>query len=154
MCIGGLSVWWWLKVVINLLLVSYAVYSGIFLEGVWLEGTWLLMGQMVVLIGTAINLTHFLLLRQAARDIKAPDALLTEMGFFQVIRHPMYLGEMIVVLGVVGLSFNWVSFGLFWISVFAMMRLCLVEDGEMETRFGEQHALWRKNTKAMFPGIW
>lgn len=149
-----LSAWWWAKVLINLTIIAQAVYLGVVDGSAWLDGLLLLVGQLLLFVGAAVNLVHFVLLKQAANDIKQPDVLLNDMGFFQFVRHPMYLGELMLVLGIVILCPNWLAVILYLGSVLSMTQLCRVEDDEMAQRFGAQYDAWAQRTKVLFPGLW
>lgn len=148
---SGVSIWWWLKVSLNLFLVSYAVYLGIFEEAVWRQGPLLWGGQLLTLLGAAVNLSHFMLLKRDAKCFNEPEHLLTDAGLFQLIRHPMYLGELILVLGIVIIAFNWLSLLLYCLSILAMAFLCRVEDRMLAKQFGKAHAQWAQNTKLLLP---
>jgi protein-S-isoprenylcysteine O-methyltransferase Ste14 len=80
---------------------------------------------------------------------------LIESGLYKSIRHPGYLGQMIVIIGTsVSLS-NWLSI-LFMIIpvVFGFIYRINVEESFMIEQMGEKYADYQKRTKRLIPAIY
>jgi protein-S-isoprenylcysteine O-methyltransferase Ste14 len=81
------------------------------------------------------------------------DQLLVVSGIRSRIRHPLYLGHLLEILG-------WCvatgSISLFALAVFAILTGALMirlEDRELESRFGSSYRDYRRRTPAIFPHL-
>jgi protein-S-isoprenylcysteine O-methyltransferase Ste14 len=73
-------------------------------------------------------------------------------GPYQVIRHPMIAGVLLVLFGEIFLFRSWASIVWFVIFLIAnMIYIPLVEEKALLKRFGEPYRLYRKNVPAWFP---
>ena len=154
MHIAGLSVWWWLKTAVDALLVGALILAGLCGEA-WAVPGWLLTaGQLLVFLGAAINLWHYAILKKQAHYLGKPDKLVTSGGLFRMVRHPMYLGELLLVTGLTLMLWAWwavMLWGLFTVSV---LRLVRIEDDQMAGVFGDDHRAWVQRTRLMLPWLW
>lgn len=71
-----------------------------------------------------------------------------------MVRHPMYLGELLLVTGLTLMLWAWwavMLWGLFTVSV---LRLVRIEDDQMAGVFGDDHRAWVQRTRLMLPWLW
>jgi protein-S-isoprenylcysteine O-methyltransferase Ste14 len=90
----------------------------------------------------------FLIVFGWRRIFRAKDELVTT-GIYGYVRHPQYLGFLLLTAGI---DFLWVTFStlLLWpILAFLYYRLAKEEEEKMEERFGEEYRKY-KNTVPMF----
>jgi protein-S-isoprenylcysteine O-methyltransferase Ste14 len=98
--------------------------------------------NMIILSGI------FLIVFGWRRIFRAKDELVTN-GIYGYVRHPQYLGFLLLTAGI---DFLWVTFStlLLWpILAFLYYRLAKEEEEKMEERFGEEYRKY-KNTVPMF----
>ncbi len=92
----------------------------------------------------------------SGRNTKAgqiADSLNTT-GIYSMVRHPLYLGNYFMWLGIVFYTFNWafviiVSL-LFWLYY---ERIMFAEERFLERKFGEEYMKWANMTPAFTPGF-
>lgn len=82
-----------------------------------------------------------------------PQVLVTQLGLFRYICHPMYLGDGLLLLGLALLVLNIVSIGLMLVGMVALYQLSVVEDHAMQSRFGAQYQTWQQTTKRFVPFV-
>ena len=77
---------------------------------------------------------------------------LNTTGFYSVVRHPLYLGNFLIALGVVLQSLSALLVALF-ITSFALYyeRIAFAEEGFLRRRFGNAFVDWANRTPAFFP---
>ncbi|MEM8549228.1 MAG: methyltransferase [Verrucomicrobiota bacterium] len=148
-----LPLWWFLKTGITATLV------GMFVVVSWhhqlkAPDALIVLAQAIIAIGALINLYHYRILKRVAPRLGAPQKLATHGGLLPWIRHPMYLGELIFVLGLTLLISSLWALVLAVIYFYAIVRLSVAEDRQMATRFGDVHAHWCRKTSALLPQIW
>lgn len=146
----GISRWWPAKVVLSLIAILYAVYSlvaGPFTPALELP---LLPGQILIVSGAALHLWHYKILKQEVPAPGNPARLVTGKGLFRFIRHPMYLGDAIMVLGATLMSGELLSLLLMAAFLPAVFFLARDEDRMMAEAFGKEFAAWRSRTRLLF----
>ncbi len=92
----------------------------------------------------------FLLVLGWGRIYRAKDSLVTK-GIYAQVRHPQYLG-LILLTG--GIDFLWPTFSTLvtWpLLVFLYYRLAKEEDGVLEVRFGQEYLEYRRKTTGFIP---
>ncbi len=84
------------------------------------------------------------------REFRAPT--LNTTGVYSLLRHPLYLGAGLMWIGVA------MSMRVWWFVLLVALaywlyveRLMLVEEGFLETQFGEQFRRWAKQTPTILP---
>lgn len=146
-----LSIWWWLKLVLNALLIGIVIYLG--LSGASVETPMLITGQILVFLGAVTNLTHYFILKRSAGGLQRPDQLVTTGGLLPWVRHPMYFGEIFLVIGLVFIVGNWFGVLIALCSIASMVVLCQTEDKAMAIRFPESHESWKKRSRMLVPFV-
>lgn len=139
-----LSFWWWLKLALNAFLVLCVLRQG--LQGMTPEGVRGTLGQVLVGLGAGINLYHYRILRLAAGPLQRPAKLVTTGGLLPYLRHPMYFGEAILVVGLVIIGGSLLMAFVAAVSLTAMYLLCHAEDKAMAHRFPDTFSAWAKHT--------
>jgi protein-S-isoprenylcysteine O-methyltransferase Ste14 len=81
--------------------------------------------------------------------------LLVEKGLYRYIRHPGYLGQLLVFFGI-GLAFtNWISLiGILLPISIGFSRRIRVEESVLSAHFGAEYELYRKRTWRLIPWIY
>jgi len=119
--------------------------------------TFFLIGSVLVIAGLIIRVTSILKLKQqftyTVTNIENHE--LIETGLYRVIRHPGYLGQLIIFAGIAVCLSNWLSVLLMIIPVLSgyVYRIS-VEEKFMVERMGEKYLDYRKRTKKLIPGIY
>lgn len=153
-CCPRLSAWWYLKVSIAL---GLAVHGVVFAATGWTIGDrwgvpfWV--AQSVVAVGAILVTYHYLLLKKSTRNIAEPESLITGGGLFRWIRHPMYLGDWIVIAGLALFCPNVFATSLVLLGGVALVGLCRHEDSLMASRFGEEFDGYRERTRTLIPFV-
>lgn len=77
---------------------------------------------------------------------------LNTTGIYSVIRHPLYLGNYLIWLGISLYTFN-LYFLIFmsWFFWLFYKRIMFAEEFFLESKFGEKYLLWSKNVNSFFP---
>lgn len=93
-----------------------------------------------------IHISHKILFRKP----ETKDELITE-GIFKHVRHPMYLGVLLIYLSLIFLSISLVSFAT-WIIVFLVYdRLASFEEKQLEKLFKEKYLEYKKKVSKWIP---
>lgn len=144
--------WWNMKILCGLLLIAsvFARYLVDSINPLFVIPDF--MGQALVVIGGAIFLYHYLLLKRHNRYLFKPNTLITGKGLFKYVRHPMYLADMIMYLGFVLIMPHWITIAIFAIGLIALYKQAEVEDRFMAKLFATEHQEWAKTTRLIFPG--
>ncbi len=111
------------------------------------------LGQLMVMIGGLVTVTHYVCVRRHAHSLSEPDQLMTERGLYRYIRHPMYTGDLITYSGLTALAPGPVTALVLFVGIYAIWRQSIVEDRHLADRFDEMHREWRKRTFLLVPGI-
>lgn len=87
------------------------------------------------------------------REEQVADTLNTS-GIYSTIRHPLYLGNYFIWIGIVLYTFSFsfviiVSL-LYWLYY---ERIMFTEERFLERKFGDEYMTWANNTPAFFPGF-
>ena len=83
------------------------------------------------------------------------DHELVQTGPYRYIRHPSYLGILVLSLGLGIAMVNWISLLLcIALPAIGLMRRIKFEEKELEQHFGKQYQNYRKNTWRVIPFIY
>lgn len=119
------------------------------------EDIWVLFSFILSLSGLAIRAVTvgFVPGNTSGRNTKEQRAdILNTTGMYSVVRNPLYLGNFIMILGVL------LSIKVWWLALIAslvffiyMERIILTEEDFLEKKFGEAYASWRGKTPVILP---
>ena len=143
---------WILKIALQLVHITYVMLASLQVLGpppmLTVSSVWI---ALLVPLPVASNLWHYLLLKRQGGDVCNPSRLVTSKGLFPFVRHPMYLGDILVVI-FLGLSwFNWVSCLIGCLTILAIWRLAQAEDQTLRRRFNEMYPDWFTRTGLILP---
>ncbi len=80
---------------------------------------------------------------------------LTTTGLFRLVRHPSYLGLLLVFLGVALHSDNWMGFAAALVpTTAALLYRIHVEEDALIAVFGDEYAAYCRHTKRLIPGVY
>lgn len=115
-----------------------------------------IVGVVIVILGTVISLwSRYTLAANWANgyeyQIKEDQELVTR-GVYSVIRHPIYLGLILVAIGIelVAQSYLWISYLAFFIAFYFQGRR---EEKILLNHFGDKYKEYMKHTKMLIPFI-
>jgi protein-S-isoprenylcysteine O-methyltransferase Ste14 len=115
-----------------------------------------LSGAILVIIGMIIRINSILTLKQhfTYTVTEIEDHELIETGLYKIIRHPGYLGQLLIFFGT-SISFsNWLSVVFMMIPVFwGFMNRIRVEESFMIRQLGQKYIEYQKRTKKLIPTI-
>jgi protein-S-isoprenylcysteine O-methyltransferase Ste14 len=101
---------------------------------------------LIVIAYLLIRISHKILFKQPENK----DELLTE-GIFRHVRHPMYLGVLLIYLACIFLSISLISFAV-WIVVFIVYdKLATFEEKQLEKLFNEKFLDYKKKVPKWIP---
>ena len=119
--------------------------------------TFFAVGVVLVVIGLIIRITSILTLKQyfTYSVAKVADHNLIETGLYKIIRHPGYLGQLLIFLGISISVSNWASILLMMIPVsIGYLYRMKVEERFMVAQLGENYLNYQKRTKRIIPMIY
>jgi protein-S-isoprenylcysteine O-methyltransferase Ste14 len=145
--------WWALKVAMGTILIVLLAERYLLVQGPAISAPPRLLGQVLVVVGGAIALGHYALLKRRNHYLSRPCELITEPGLYRYLRHPMYLGDLFVFGGLTMLAPGPISLACLAIGVYAVYRQSRVEDRYMVQRFGSAQELWAARTGLLLPRL-
>ena len=106
----------------------------------------LIAGGVVALVGTLIRLW-------ASGHVKKNKVLATD-GPYAYVRHPLYVGNILILAGCSMASMLWWSFPLMiFLILFYYPAAISYEDNKLKNSFGEQWESWSKDIHALIPSF-
>jgi protein-S-isoprenylcysteine O-methyltransferase Ste14 len=86
---------------------------------------------------------------------KVQDHQLVETGLYRYIRHPGYLGQLLIFFGIALSLSNWVSVLLMLLPVICGYWYRIrVEERFMQEQMGETYRAYQQRTARLFPGVY
>jgi protein-S-isoprenylcysteine O-methyltransferase Ste14 len=114
-------------------------------------------GSFLALVGLIIRVTSILTLKEqfTYTVTKIENHELIETGLYKKIRHPGYLGQLIIFLGISTCLSNWISILLMIIPVLlGYLTRINVEEKFMVKHMGQQYIDYQTRTKKLIPAIY
>lgn len=108
-----------------------------------------ILSNVLIVAGFFIVAGAWKVLHQAQKEGK-----LAQQGSYAVVRHPQYIGFVLVMLGFL---FQWptiLTLLMFPILVTMYLRLARSEEAEVRERFGAEYAAYAERTPAFIPHLW
>ena len=113
-------------------------------------GLAVLFGNLLFLIGIAVIAVAFAQMRRAKTNIEPwkPTTKILEAGVYRISRNPIYLGMILVYLGI-SCFFNFVWFLPFLPIVLAIIHFGVIlrEEKYLESKFGEEYLDYQKRVR-------
>jgi len=76
-------------------------------------------------------------------------------GLYRFVRHPSYLGLLVVFLGIGLHSRNWIGFAAALVpTTAALLYRIHIEEAALRTVFGEEYVVYSRDTKRLVPGLY
>jgi protein-S-isoprenylcysteine O-methyltransferase Ste14 len=147
---SGIAPLWPVKLLLSFLIIGAACLHVTREELPW--GI-ILFGNVFILSGALLELWHYRILKRETQNLGSPTLLVTHGGLLSLIRHPMYLGDVVMLLGFTLFMQNAIAWGLYVLFVLVVMGLCAQEDRAMENLFPEAFSNWRKRSWRILPGV-
>jgi protein-S-isoprenylcysteine O-methyltransferase Ste14 len=119
--------------------------------------TFFAIGSVVILIGLIIRITSIITLKKQFTYTvsKIENHELIEKGLYRLIRHPGYLGQLIIFTGISTLLSNWLSILFMFIPVFLGYYYRInVEEKFMINQMGQKYIDYQNHTKKLIPMIY
>ncbi len=114
-------------------------------------------GLACMVVGLAIRWTAVVSLGKsfsANVAIRSQQQLQTA-GLYRFVRHPSYLGLLLVIVAIGLHTHNWVGFAIVVVpSIAALSYRIHVEEEALRAAFGDAYAVYSSRTKRLFPGVY
>ena len=146
--------WWIIKVLSSMVLITILVLN--YLTD-WYFKTYPIDTRFsisIVLIGGVIFFYHYYQIKRKNVTLDAASELVTGPGLFRYVRHPMYFGELLIILGYMLLAFNLVTLLVFLIGSIAILKQSKVEDQFLAKKYQSRHQDWAQSTKLIIPVVY
>jgi len=113
-------------------------------------------GLAVLLAGTIIRAgTMIELGRRFSLTVSAQDHhQLQTTGFYSGVRHPSYLGVVLISLGVAGVFRSWLWLALVPVMVYGLVLRMNTEERFLLEQFGEEYRAYMARTARLVPGVY
>jgi protein-S-isoprenylcysteine O-methyltransferase Ste14 len=148
---------WWLYSLITLgYILSFSI-GATKIGRIFYWDIFFAVGVVLVVIGLMIRIGSILTLKQyfTYSVAKVEDHQLIETGLYKSIRHPGYLGQLIIFIGISTSLSNWLSILLMMIPVCIGYAYRInVEEKFMVEQLGENYLNYQKRTKKIIPLIY
>lgn len=132
------------------------------LSGPVLDARWLPRGLAWVWLGTALVGAGLLFATLARMQLGGnwsgtvtlkEDHTLTRTGPYRVVRHPIYTGLLVAVLGTAVAEGEWRGLVAFALVLAAFLRKVRIEERFMLKAFAEEYARYRRDVPALLPWV-
>jgi len=114
-------------------------------------------GSFLAIIGLIVRVTSILTLKQqfTYTVTKIENHELIETGLYKIIRHPGYLGQLIIFFGISTCLSNWISILLMIVPVLlGYLNRINVEEKFMVKHMGQKYLDYQARTKRLIPAIY
>lgn len=119
--------------------------------------TFFTIGAMMVVFGIIIRIQAILTLKQhfTYTVTQIENHELVETGLYKIIRHPGYLGQLIIFIGTSVACSNWLSIAFMTIAVvIGYVYRISVEERFMIAQMGQKYVSYQKRTKRLIPMLY
>jgi protein-S-isoprenylcysteine O-methyltransferase Ste14 len=114
-------------------------------------------GVMVILVALTIRWSAiFTLGKSFSSNVAIQDSQqITRAGLYRFVRHPSYLGLLLVFLAIGLHARNWISLAVVILpTTAALLYRIHVEEAVLAKAFGEEYVAYSKSTKRLIPGVY
>jgi protein-S-isoprenylcysteine O-methyltransferase Ste14 len=143
------------SVVVGMSMAGAFGFSGV--GGVTNVHVWELLGAVVLVVGTAIRLHAIAALAKhfTSRVTILAEHKLVRGGLYRYVRHPSYLGQILILVGIGALMANVVALLTApLMTTVALLWRIRVEERAMAEHFGAAYEEYRKTTWRLLPLVW
>jgi protein-S-isoprenylcysteine O-methyltransferase Ste14 len=133
--------------------ISYVAPAPMFGRAHWLR----LIGLLILTAGLLIRWAAILNLGSAfSANVAIRDSQrVRTTGLYRFVRHPSYLGLVLIFLAVGIHSRNWISLAIALIPpTTALLYRIRVEEAALREAFGDEYTAYSRTTKRLFPGVY
>jgi protein-S-isoprenylcysteine O-methyltransferase Ste14 len=119
--------------------------------------TFFIIGTILVTVGLIIRISSILTLKEqfTYTVTKIENHALIETGLYKMIRHPGYLGQLIIFLGISTSLSNWISIIFMIVSVLiGYVYRIKTEEKFMVEQMGQKYIDYQKKTCRLIPSIY
>ncbi len=107
--------------------------------------------QVLVLLGAAMSLFHYARLKHKNSDVQHPCRLVTEGGLWPWVRHPMYLGDILMFAGFWTFLTSPLTLPVLLLGYIAMVKQVDVEERFLAEQFRASFLVWQSQTGKLLP---
>ena len=113
------------------------------------------LGIALVLSGIALRWYAVLVLGRffTTRVMTAPDQTVIQKGPYRLVRHPSYSGLLLIALGLLLCSTNWLSLACFAIALPGFAYRISVEESALVAALGDAYRDYMRRTKRLVPFV-
>lgn len=132
--------------------ISHVVPAPMFGRAHWVRLT----GLLILVLGLAIRWAAILNLGNAfSANVAIRDTQrVRTTGLYRYVRHPSYLGLVLIFLAVGVYSRNWISLAIVVVlPTLALLYRIYVEETALREAFGEEYVAYSRNTRRLVPGV-
>jgi protein-S-isoprenylcysteine O-methyltransferase Ste14 len=150
------SLWWLYGLITVGYVLSFAI-GATKIGRIYAWNTFFAIGMALFVIGLLIRIYSILTLKQyfTYSVAKVENHKIIETGLYKFIRHPGYLGQLIIFIGISASISNWLSMLLMMIPVLlGYLYRIKVEEKFMTAQFGEDYKNYQERTKRIIPMIY
>lgn len=146
-----------LKLLYGLITVAYFLSFAIGatkLGRIYYWNTFFVIGMSLFVLGLMIRIYSIMTLRQffTYSVAKLENHEIIETGMYKLIRHPGYLGQLIIFLGISTSMSNWISILAMMLPItLAYLYRIRVEERFMLEQLGDNYLNYQNRTKRLFP---
>lgn len=133
--------------------ISHVVPAPMFRRAHWLRLT----GLLILVVGLVIrwaavwNLGSAFSANVAIRETQK----VRTTGLYRYVRHPSYLGLVLIFLAIGIYSRNWISLAIVLVPpTLALLYRIRIEEGALREAFGEEYVAYSRTTKRLIPGVY
>ena len=119
--------------------------------------TYFFIGMLLVIIGLIVRINAIRTLKQhfTYSVTKIKDHQLIDTGWYKYIRHPGYLAQLMIFLGIATSMANWLAVLGMMVPVLAgFLYRIHVEEKFMQDQMGQKYLDYKNLTKRLIPGIY
>jgi len=144
--------WWRVKIAAGAaliaLLVAHFVFGLVPVDVAFPRET----AQAIAVLGGLFTVWHHRILSTAVTS-NCPTRLVSTGGCYPFIRHPMYLGDMVLYVGLALLAPGAITAALAALGCAALYLQARAEDRHLERQFGEPFMRWQQSSGLLLPGL-
>jgi len=108
-------------------------------------------GQGLILIGASNSLFHYCLLKRSHPNLEKPAYLVSDKGLFSHVRHPMYMGDLLMFTGFWLMTPLVINIPILLLGYIAIVKQAMIEDHFIAARFPKEFSAWSAGTRLLMP---